>query len=39
MACLSEQYFRTVDTDWTYDGQSGEHQSRYGRKVIELKGG
>ncbi|KAF5341842.1 hypothetical protein D9611_001731 [Ephemerocybe angulata] len=21
MACLSETYFQTVDTDWTYDGQ------------------
>lgn len=24
MACLSELYFRTVDTDWSYDGQDGE---------------
>ena len=23
MACLSELYFRLVDTDWTYDGQEG----------------
>lgn len=23
MACLSEVYFRTADTDWTYDGQEG----------------
>jgi nicotinic acid phosphoribosyltransferase len=23
MACLSELYFRTVDTDWSYEGQEG----------------
>ena len=23
MACLSEIYFTTVDTDWDYDGQEG----------------
>lgn len=23
MACLSEIYFRTVDTDWTFEGQDG----------------
>lgn len=23
MACLSEIYFTTVDTDWSYDGQEG----------------
>lgn len=23
MACLSELFFTTVDTDWSYDGQEG----------------
>jgi nicotinate phosphoribosyltransferase len=23
MACLSEIFFQTVDTDWSYDGQAG----------------
>jgi nicotinate phosphoribosyltransferase len=23
MACLSEVYFRVVDTDWNYEGQAG----------------
>lgn len=23
MACLSEAYFQTTSTDWTYDGQDG----------------
>jgi nicotinic acid phosphoribosyltransferase len=25
MACLSETYFLTDDTDWNYHGQAGEH--------------
>jgi nicotinate phosphoribosyltransferase len=25
MACLSETYFSTDDTDWNYDGQAGEY--------------
>lgn len=24
MACLSETFFQTTDTDWSYDGQAGE---------------
>jgi nicotinic acid phosphoribosyltransferase len=27
MACLSEIFFRTVDTDWSYEGQAGEQFS------------
>lgn len=27
MSCLSEIYFRVVDTDWSYDGQEGERHA------------
>ena len=28
MACLSETYFTTVDTDWDYEGQKGTPRDR-----------
>lgn len=29
MACLSELYFRVGATDWSYEGQKGEHYALY----------
>lgn len=29
MACLSELYFRVGVTDWSYEGQKGEHHAPY----------
>ncbi|EIW84141.1 nicotinate phosphoribosyltransferase [Coniophora puteana RWD-64-598 SS2] len=36
MACLSELYFRTCDTDWNYDGQAGNTEQAYekGRSLL-----
>ncbi|KAF9803225.1 hypothetical protein IEO21_09719 [Rhodonia placenta] len=36
MACLSELYFRTVDTDWSYDGQD---EAAYRKAETLLKAG
>lgn len=30
MAVLSELYFKTADTDWTYDGQQGSYRKLKG---------
>lgn len=36
MACLSELYFRVGATDWSYEGQKGEHHALHSSSWTEL---
>lgn len=36
MACLSELYFQVGATDWSYDGQKGEHYALYSSSWVKL---
>lgn len=36
MACLSELYFRMVDYDWDYVGQTGEHLLQFSSGLIVI---